>query len=385
MKRSATRCFRPPGLLLLLLLSARSGFSLELDVWIGTTTPRGGASQGIYHTRLNSADGSLAQPRLAAEANSPGFLASHPTERVLYSTGNVEGRPSLVAYRIEGQDDHVELSLINSQPIGDGGAAHLATDRTGSALMSAQYGGGSTAIFPLNQDGSIGPREKLLKHEGGSGVIPARQNAPHAHWVGTAPDNRFAFVPDLGLDQVIIYKLDADRANLVPHGTGQLPPGGGPRHMKFHTSGDYIYVLNELALSVTVFGYDDEAGVMTAIQTIETVPQEEKAKERFASASEIRVHPSGKFVYAANRGHDTISAFRVDEASGQLSFIEREPVRGSWPRNFNIDPSGRWLLAAGRDSNTLAVFEIDGETGELTYTRKMVAVPTPICVLFATN
>lgn len=350
----------------------------EVDIWIGTTTPRNGLSKGIYHARFDSENGKLTQPELAAEISNPGFLALHPKVDVLYATGTIDGEPSLVAYRIEGQ----ELSLLSSQPIGDGGAAHLSTDRTGNVLMSAQYGGGSTAIYPLKEDGSIGPQSKLVKHEGGSGVVDRRQDKPHAHWVGTSPDNRFAFVPDLGMDKVVIYRLNVENADLTPHGFGQNPPGGGPRHMKFHTSGKFIYVLNELELSVTVFAYDADKGTMTPLQTIPTVSDEAKAKETFVSASEIRVHPSGRFVYSANRGHDTITAFRVDQATGKLTLIEIEPVRGGWPRNFNVDPTGQWLLAAGRDSNSIAVFEIDAETGELTYTRTMVMVPTPICVVF---
>ena len=354
----------------------------ELDVWIGTVTPRSGPSKGIYHAVLNTENGKLTQPELAAEINNPGFLAMHPGGDVLYSTGTIDGEPSVAAFGIRRGSGRVSLSRISSQPTGDGGAAHLATDRTGKALMSAQYGGGSVAIYPLAGDGSIGARSKLLKHQGGSNVVPGRQSKPHAHWVGTSPDNQFVFVPDLGLDKVMIYRLDAQRADLTPHGFGQLPPGGGPRHMKFHTSGKFIFVLNELELSVTAFAYDAQEGKMTALQTIPTVSEREKAKETFVSASEIRVHPSGKFVYAANRGHDTITAFGIDQDSGKLTLIQCEPIRGGWPRNFNVDPTGKWLLAAGRDSNTIAVFAVNAETGELTYTRTMVMVPTPICVLF---
>jgi 6-phosphogluconolactonase len=369
-------------LALLLFPAAGVGVAAEVDVWIGTITPQNGHSKGIYHAQFDTDSGKLTRPTLAAEIQSPGFLTLHPKGRVLYATGAVDGTPSVVSFRIAKQNGRSQLSPLNSQPIGDGGAAHLATDRTGNVLLSAQYGGGSTAIYPLSQDGTIEAQAKLIKHEGGSGVVAPRQEKPHAHWVGTSPNNRFVFVPDLGMDQVVIYKLDVERADLTPHGRGRVPPGSGPRHMKFHTSGKVIYVLNELALSITAFEYDAENGTMTAIQTIPTVSEENKAKETFVSASEIRVHPSGKFVYAANRGHDTITAFRVDPDSGRLTEIECEPIRGSWPRNFNIDPTGKWLLAAGRDSNTLAVFSIDGTSGELTYTRTTVMVPTPICVEF---
>ena len=370
--------------LLLASFSAGRCLSEEIDVWIGTTTPRNGLSKGIYHAMLDTANGKLTQSRLAAEISSPGFLALHPDGKTLYSTGNMNGNPSVVAFRITDQGEGASLELLNSQPVGDGGAAHLSTDRNGNALLSAQYGGGSTAIYPVADDGSILPQTKRIKHAGGSGVVGNRQDKPHAHWVGTSPDNRFAFVPDLGMDKVVIYRLDADDADLAAHGFGEVPPGGGPRHMKFHPSGKFIYVLNELALSVTVFAYDAHRGEMRALQTIPTVSEQDKSKEAFVSASEIRIHPSGKYVYAANRGHDTITAFRIDQGSGKLTLIEIEPVRGSWPRNFNIDPTGKWLLAAGRDSNNLAVFEIDAGTGELTYTRNMMMVPTPICVLFGT-
>jgi 6-phosphogluconolactonase len=184
------------------------------------------------------------------------------------------------------------------------------------------------------------------------------------------------------MDKVVIYKIDVAESKITPHGFGEVPPGGGPRHMKFHTSGKWAYVLNELDLSITVFDYNAKAGTMTPKQTILTVPKEQLAKEKFKSASEIRVHPSGRFVYSANRGHDTITAFRVNQDTGHLSVIERENVRGATPRNFNLDPSGQWLLAAGQDSHTLASIEVNQDTGELTYNRSNVFAPSAICVLF---
>ncbi|MEO1616289.1 MAG: lactonase family protein, partial [Planctomycetota bacterium] len=224
-------------------------------------------------------------------------------------------------------------------------------------------------------------RSDLQEHPVGSGVVPRRQEKAHAHWTGTSPDDRFAFVPDLGMDKVVIYKLDTSTGKLSPHGFGQCPAGGGPRHMKFTPDGKTIYVLNELSLSITAFDYDAETGSMTARQTIPTLPEAVKAKEVFNSASEIRVHPSAKFVYSANRGNDTISVFSVDSEE-MLSMVEVEPIRGAWPRNFNLDPSGRWLLAAGQVTNSISIFSVDQETGELQFTRNAVDVPQCICVEF---
>jgi 6-phosphogluconolactonase len=351
-----------------------------IDVWIGTSQAK--PSKGIYHCTLNTRTGMLTEPELAAEIRGPGFLAMHPDGHHLYAVGTLDGKPSVAAYSIEKRGAKSLLEFDNALEIGDGGAAHVAVDPTGKTLLTAQYGGGSVAAFSLNSNGSLKERTALIDHQGGSGVVAGRQDKPHAHWVGFSPDNRFAFVPDLGLDKVMIYKLDAATAKITPSGFGKVPAGGGPRHMKFHPSGKWVYVLNELALSVTVFDYDAETGAMTPKQTIPTVPKMLLEKELFKSASEIRVHPSGRFVYSANRGHDTVTAFRVNQDSGELSVIELEHVRGATPRNINLDPSGQWLLAAGQDSHTLASFGVNQDTGELTYNRSNVTAPSAICVLF---
>ncbi|TWU60432.1 6-phosphogluconolactonase [Rubripirellula tenax] len=376
MRFTSVTCF-----LLALIMSpsptiADDNVAKNIDVWIGTGNSN--LSRGIYHCRLNTHTGRLTDPTLAAEMAGPGFLAMHPSEKVVYAVGDLDGKPVVAAYTVDGD----RLTLINSLEIGDGGAAHVAVDPTGKTLLTAQYGGGSVAAFSLNADGSLKVRTALIKHEGGSGVVANRQEASHAHWVGFSPDNRFAFVPDLGLDKVVIYKLDVENAAITPHGSGKVPAGGGPRHMKFHPSGKFIFVLNELSLSVTVFDYNAEAGTMTPKQTIPTVSKQLLAKEKFKSGSEIRVHPSGQFVFAANRGHDTITVFRVNQSTGQLSVIEVENARAVTPRNINLDPSGNWLLAAGQDSHTLASFNVDGSTGELTYNQSVVMAPSAICVLF---
>ncbi|MCO8123782.1 lactonase family protein [Stieleria sp. TO1_6] len=353
-----------------------------IDVWFGTSTPRNGLSKGIYHASFDTDSGKLSESKLAAEISGPGFLAKHPNGELLYAAASDNGHPAIVAYRIHGGQGQATLVKDSSVPIDDGGAAHVSVSRDGKVVLSAQYGTGSTACFSLDEQGGVLERTDLQKHPAGSGVVDGRQETAHAHWTGTSPDNRFVFVPDLGMDKVVIYKLDTHSATLEPHGHGICPPGAGPRHMKFHPNGKTIYVLNELALSVTVFDYDAQAGTMTAIQTIETLPESVKSKEVFNSASEIRVHPSGKFVYAANRGNDTITAFSVDSESGELTLVEVEPIRGAWPRNFSLDPTGKWLLAAGQKTNSISVFRIDPNTGELQFTRESVFVPQSICVLF---
>ncbi len=359
---------------------SESAQSAELTVWLGTSSAQ--PSQGIYQCTLDSQTGKLSQSRLVAPITGPGFLALHPKLDVLYAVGGLDGKPSVVAYKIVRGDGQPQLELSGSLEIGDGGATHVSVDATGRTLITAQYGGGSVAVFALGADGSLQKRTALIKHEGGSQQVAGRQDNPHPHWTGFSPDNRFAFVPDLGLDQVVIYKHDPATASLTSHGVGQAPPGGGPRHMRFHPNGRWIYLLNELDLSLSVFDYDAQAGTMHLTQTIPTVPKDQLAKEKFSSAAEVCVHPSGKFVYASNRGHDSATALAVDQTSGKLQVIECEPIRGAEPRNINLTPQGDWLLAAGQDSHTLASFQVDADTGELVYSRSVIHTPAPICVLF---
>ncbi len=351
----------------------------ETTVWVGTTTPRDGMSRGIYRLTLNTESGAVSKAELAAEFSQPGWLCPGPGGRRLYSSGSRDGEPCVAAFEIRPDKS---LRLMGSVAVGDGGATHLSVHPTAPLLLSAKYGGGSVGVFELSADGAVAGRVQLIEHSGGARVVGRRQDAPHPHWTGFDPSGRFALVPDLGLDAVVIYRVDSERLRLVPHGSAALPAGAGPRHLKFHPNGRFVFVLNELALSVTTFAWDSERGTLSLVDTVQTLTDQEKSNERFNSAAEIRVRPDGRFVYTSNRGHDSISVFRVDLDSGRLNRIETEPVRGSWPRNFNIHPSGRWLLAAGRDSNTLAVFEINRDDGELTWIRSMAFVPTPICVTF---
>ncbi len=405
-----------PMLLILSLVSQVRAQDDMIDVWIGT------GKIGIYHLTLDTNSGKLSEPTMESPTAGAGFLAMHPNGKVLYSTDRSGGsvaafdinqpvvdkellklkaelvelknrfgpkHPKIRAHeeqirkrKKEASEAGVRLTLLNRLETGDGGSACVAIDQSGRVLLSAQYGGGSTSSYSVNPDGSLKERVEKIEHGEGTKVNPRRQEAAHPHWVGTSPDNRFVFVPDLGADRVFVYELDAEQASLKLHSKIPVPPGSGPRHMKFHTTGKYVYVLNELALTISVFEYDAEKAEFKDIQLIKTLSEEAKAKEKQNTAAEIRVHPSGKFVYSSNRGHDSISVFSVDQATGKLTLVEQVHVRGAWPRNFNLDPSGKWLIAAGQNSNTLSLFEVDQESGKLTYTQKTVNVPAPICVLF---
>lgn len=365
--------------LALLLLATTMAHGAKHNVYFGTG---GRETKGIYRASFDADRGKLSPAQLAAEIGSPGFLALHPDKQKLYAVGNLQGEAVVAGYRIESSG---ALTQFTVSPIRDGGGAHLAVHPSGRLLLSAQYGGGSTALFPLDRQGRLGT-SVISEHEGGSKVFPGRQEKPHPHWCGYSPDGRFAFVPDLGMDGIVIYRVDSSKPAIIKHGFAPSVPGGGPRHMRFSVDGRFIYLLNELSLSVTTFAYDTATGKAVAKTTTPALSEAVKAKETFNSAAEILVHPNGLFVYSSNRGNDSVTAYRADPTTGRLVVTEVEPIRGAWPRNINLDPSGRWLLAAGAHSNTVSVHALDPATGELAYQRQsIINVPGPICVLFGTS
>ena len=333
----------------------------------------------IVVATFDTENGKLGEPKPAYDGPGSGFLAWHPNGEVIYAVTRVEGGQGVAGFKT--QPDGTLAKFTESQNP-DGGAAHIAVHPSGKFLLTAQYGGGSTAYYPLDDGGALGGCV-VHEHEGGSKVVGNRQDSPHPHWCGFSPDGNYALVPDLGTDNIHIFKVAADGSSISEHGVAGTVPGGGPRHMRFSADGEFIYLLNELALSVTTFRWDAAKGTAERLTTTQSLSDEVKAKEAFNSAAEILVHPNGKFVWSSNRGNDSITCFRADPATGKLTVTEVEPIRGAWPRNINIDPTGRWVLAAGANSNTVSVFEIDKETGELQYqTRGTVNAPKPICILF---
>jgi 6-phosphogluconolactonase len=347
------------------------------QVYFGTGGP---GAKGIYRATFDTETGRLTPANLAAEIGAPGFLAVHPVGDKLYAVANVAGGPGTAGYRIAADGS---LTAINTATNGDGGGTHLAVHPSGKFLLTAQYGGGSVALFPLDAEGRLGTAS-LTRHEGGSRVVAKRQDSPHPHWCGFSPDGRFALVPDLGLDGVVIYRVNEAGPTIERHGFAASVPGGGARHMRFSTDGRFIHLLNELALSVTTFGWDAVPGTARQLATVPALSEEVKRKETQNSAAEILVHPGGRFVYSSNRGHDSVTVYRAAPDTSALEVIQVQPVRGAIPRSINLAPGGKWLLAAGADSNTVSVHRVNPETGELTYqTKGIINVPAPICIVFA--
>jgi len=348
--------------------------------WIGTYT--GPNSQGIYAARFNSSNGAAESPTLAAEIVNPSFLALHPKLDVLYAVtelgndGKTNG--SVSAFSMDRKTG--SLKLINTVSSGGGGACHLVADKTGRMLVVANYGSGSTASFPILPDGRLGEIASLMRHATPVSDIP-RQQRPHAHGVVLSPDNRFVFVPDLGLDQILAYRIDPAAAKLAPHDPpfAEVKQGSGPRHFAFHPSGKFAYALSEIGSLVTAFSYDAKAGKLTSIGAVTTLPAGFKGQNHTA---EIEIDAKGRFLYASNRGHDSIAVFSIDAKKGTLKTVQTISTGGSIPRNFKLDPTGRYLLAANQKTNKIAVFSVDPKKGLLTPTGKAIDVFAPVCIIF---
>ena len=350
-----------------------------IDVFFGSI---GKITRGIYHASFDTETGQLNDAKLVALIYNPGFLAMDSDKKFLYSVGIKDkiDRYCIAAYEI---GENGKLIYLNSRVTGDGMAAHLAVHPSNKFLMAAQYGGSSVSVFPLYPNGSLRNKSQHFEHKGGSNVVASRQDKPHPNWTGFSPDGKFSFVPDLGLDQIVVYKVDESNPSISEHGRSQGIAGGGPRHMRFSTDGNYIYLLNELTLSVTMFAYNRDTGTATIKSTTPALGEEVKSEQNYNLASEILVHPNGKFVYSANCGHDSITLYWADPQTGQLTVKQVESAGVTFPRHINLDPTGKWLLAAGQFSNTVSVFAVDQESGQLNHqSGKGIQVPQPTCILF---
>lgn len=343
-------------------------------VYVGTY------SDAIHGYRFDAATGKLDAMGAVGKVVNPSFLATDPNYRFLYAVSEVEGKTDggVSAFSIDRKNG--SLKFLNSTSSAGVAPCHLAVDKTTKMLVVANYGSGGVSAFPLENNGRLGAMSSLMEAHGSS-VDHARQEGPHAHEAVLSADNRFLYVPDLGLDQVRIYRLDASQAKLTTNDPASVKqnPGSGPRHMAFSPSGKFAYVLGELKSAVTVFSHDPSTGNLTPIQTIPTLPAGYSGEN---APAEIEVDQAGKFVYASNRGHDSIAVFAIDEQSGRLKEVQIVPAQGKEPRGMQIDPTGRFLFVGNHKSNQFVVFRIDATTGKLTSSGQVIDVSTPVAFQF---
>jgi 6-phosphogluconolactonase len=329
-------------------------------VYAGTFT--GAKSKGIYYFRLQTEDLTLVPLGLAAETPNPAFLDIDAKRRLLFAVNEIE-QGTVSAFSI---DPAGKLTFLNRQSSQGAGPCHLVLDKTGKNILVANYDSGSVAVLPVAADGRLGEATAFVHHAGRS-VDPERQKSAHAHCVTLDPANRFAFVCDLGLDQVLAYRFDAQQGKLTPADPAfvTVKSGAGPRHMVFRPDGRFAYGAN--------------AGALQELETVSTLPAHYDGPNMTA---EVGIHPSGKYLYASNRGNDTVVLFAVDSAKGTLTYIEEQNTGGKTPRHFGIEPSAQHLVIANQDSDTLVVYRIDAGNGRLRPSGVFAACPSPACVVF---
>ncbi len=332
---------------------------------------------------FDSQTGALTAPEFLEQAEAPSFFVIHPDGKHLYtcnSIANYQDKPegSISAYSIEPKTG--KLTLLNRKPAGGAEPCYLSLDRSGRYVLDANYDGGNVCVYVIQSDGSLGERTAFVQHTGHS-VNPERQTRAYAHCIIADPDNRFILVADLGVDKVFVYRFNEKDGSLKPNDppSVSVKPGSGPRHITFHPSGKFVYVINEMASTVTGFNWNSRKGTLTEFQTVSTLPADFKG---FSTCAEIKVHPNGKFLYASNRGRNSIAVFAVDPKNGHLRFIEDVPTRGKMPRYFGFDPTKRWIIVGNHDSDNAVVFRVDDRTGKLTQNGPPIKVPNPFCEQF---
>jgi 6-phosphogluconolactonase len=345
--------------------------------YVGTYTGKTG-SKGIYEFNFDTATGKMSAVELAAETEAPSWVVVHPNGKYLYAANEASKDSAVSAYAIEPKTG--KLTLLNKVPAQGEDPCHLSFDHTGKFLFAANYTSGNVVVFPILPDGRLGEHTALQKDKGTRGPNKERQEAPHAHWIRSTEDNRTVYVSDLGLDHVLSYAFDSGKGSLTPGAateSAELKPGTGPRHVAFSNNHKFMYVLGEINSTVTVFSKESES--FRAIQSVSTLPAGFSGRN---DTAEIEIHPSGKFLYASNRGHDSIAAYAVDQDKGTITLLADVPTGGKEPRNFAIDPSGNFLLAENQNTNTVVEFRIDPATGKLTPTGETLSVPSPVCLTF---
>ena len=343
-------------------------------LYVGTYT-EGTKSEGIYLVRMDRRSGELRRIGAAHGGANPSFLAIHPNHRVLYAVNELD-KGAVSAFAIEKGIDG--LTRLNEQPTEGGAPCYVSVDKSGRALLVANYAGGNVALLPIEPNGALAPAH-VVQHTG-KGPNAERQEAPHAHCILPDPSNRFALAADLGADRVFVYRLDLDGKSLrhAEGGDAVMAPGAGPRHLAFHPTLPLVFVANELDSTVATLRFDTARGALTVLDARSTLPAGWTGTNYPA---DIHVASSGRTVYVSNRGHNSIAVFSA-AAEGALALEQVISTEGDWPRNFSLDPSGRWLLVANQRSDSVIVFERDPANGRLTLTQQRITIPSPVCLRF---
>jgi 6-phosphogluconolactonase len=369
------------AVLLLGLVPASAQSQGDQIAYIGTYTT--GNSKGIYAYWMDSKSGKMTPIGLVGETQNPSFLAIHQNRQYLYAVNEVDefgGQKTgaVSAFRIDPAS--AKLTLLNTVQSKGTAPCHISVDKTGKNVLIANYGSGSVAVLPIDSDGKLKEASSFIQHTGSS-VNPKRQEGPHGHSINLSTDNRFAVAADLGLDQLLVYKFDSAAGKLTANDPPfiKMAPGSGPRHFAFHPSGRYGYAINELLSTATAMSWDGKKGEFKELQTLTTIPPDFKGNN---STAEVQVHPTGRFLYGSNRGHDSIAVFTIDPNKGTLTYVENTPTQGNTPRNFGIDATGNFLIAGNQRTNNMVVFRIDQKSGKLTPTGQTLEAPSPVCIRF---
>lgn len=346
----------------------------QTTVYVGSYAEKD--AQSIYVYRLDSETGKLTYVNSTSGILNPSFLTVNANQTRLYAVSETNDRPgSVVAYALDAHTG--ELTQLNEQSTNGAAPCHVALGDHENYLVLPNYAGGSICLYPVQQDGQIGKLAYEVQHHGSS-INPDRQESAHPHSTNIDPSGTFVFVPDLGLDKIILYKIDRESQQLAIQGDTMVQPGSGPRHFVFHPHLNYAYVINELASTIITFEYDPEIQTLTAIQTVSTLPTDYAG--RVNTTAEIKIDPTGRFLYGSNRGDDSIVVFSINPASGHLTYVEHVSTQGKGPRNFALTPDGAMLLVANQDSNNIVSYNIDEQTGKLTATGENLQLPHPVCL-----
>jgi 6-phosphogluconolactonase len=362
----------------------------ELLVYVGTYTEPirfgtgkilQGKGEGIYVFRMDAASGALELASKTTGVANPSYLAFDGAQRFLYVVNELKSyqdRPTGTVSAFAADAATGELRFLNKQPTHGTDPCHVVVDAQRKHVFVANFMSGSICVLSVRDDGSLGDACDFIQHQG-AGIDPVRQGGPHAHSVTLDSANRYAFVPDLGLDKLLIYRFDAKRGMLEPNGVPwiKMKPGAGPRHVALHPGGRFAYLINELNSTLAALACNRRTGAFQELQIVPTLPEGFRGE---STCADVQVSPSGRFVYVSNRGHDSIAIYRINQRTGRLTYVDHAATQGRTPRSFCLDPTGRFLLAANQDSDMIVTFRIDARTGKLRPTGHVAHVPTPVCV-----